>query len=592
MNKVRIIFILCLLASLVAIGNIKDPVIPICVSMGDQSYSEVAYNCIDNEYLVVWEDYRNIPGTQSDIWGQIIKENGEPKGNEFSVCSDSGSQWWPHVDFDPVSQRYLVVFEDNRRAATEGWFDNYDVYGALLDVNGKHIPTAASEADTCFGISLDSAATHYPDVAWNYQTGAFMVVWADNRNSTPDIYGQIVDSDGNYLYPADPAVNFPVCDDAAHVQDVPVVVYNNITNEWLAVFAQGDWSTCDIRAQRIGHDGILVKKDGAPGADAFVIKENIGVAADPSQPRAHFNNEYLRKGNPAVPTTGLNECLIVWKDNANQNIDLFAQRLAFFPKLPLLPVMNGARTDSTVSYYAMAVNLNGDVEDLAVFPVSAAPDFQNAPDIAYSALDNEYLVAWPDSRNWTVTGSDFYCQRLHITADSAMVFLGADRQTTTDSLRNIPVDTTIHYEGGSLVGAAHNSYRNEYLMVYTFKNDADSTMGNIYGRLLTGSIPVKVQEQSTSTPLCFSLAQNYPNPFNPATQIAYTLDKPGLVSLEVYTITGAKIKTLVNATQIVGTHTITWNGSTDFGVSAASGVYIYKMTVNDQSLTRKMLLVR
>ncbi len=591
MRNFILLFTLCLLITLTATGNIKDPAIPICISMGEQSFSEVAYNCIDNEYLVVWEDYRNIPGTQSDIWGQIIKENGELKGEEFSVCSDSGSQWWPHVDFDPVTQRYLVVFEDNRNAETEGWYDNYDVYGALLDVNGKHIPTATSEADTCFGISKAAGAIHYPDVAYNFQTGTFLVVWEDNRNSNLDIYGQIVDSNGDFIYQTDSAINIPISNDAVDIEDVPAVAYNNTTNEWLAVFAVGDWDNCDIKAQRVAFDGTLIKKDGTHGTDAFMIKEDTHYSADPAQPRLHFNNEYLREDNPAVPATGLNECLIVWKQNLAGNIDLYGQRLAFFPAPPVNSAMTVARKDSTLSYYAAAVNINGDTEDLAVFPLCVAPEFQNAPDIAWSTQDNEFLVAWPDNRNVAQNNTDFYCQRLHVAPDSHMVFWGLDHQTMTDSLRNIPVDTTVFFTGGNLVGVAHNSYRNEFLMVYTFNDAADSTLGNIYGRLLTGSIPVKVQEQSTSMPLSFSLAQNYPNPFNPATQIDYTLEKPGQVTLEVYTITGAKIKTLINASQTAGTHTVTWDGSTDFGVGAASGVYIYKMTVNDQTLTRKMLLV-
>ena len=43
----------------------------------------------------------------------------------------------------------------------------------------------------------------------------------------------------------------------------------------------------------------------------------------------------------------------------------------------------------------------------------------------------------------------------------------------------------------------------------------------------------------------FVLKQNYPNPFNPVTQIQYDIDKSADVSLDLFDIRGAKVKTLV-----------------------------------------------
>jgi hypothetical protein len=83
----------------------------------------------------------------------------------------------------------------------------------------------------------------------------------------------------------------------------------------------------------------------------------------------------------------------------------------------------------------------------------------------------------------------------------------------------------------------------------------------------------------------YSLAQNYPNPFNPSTKIEYRVKEAGFVSLEVYNILGVKVATLINEYVPAG------NYITDFVASdLASGVYIYKLSVNNFTHTKKMIL--
>jgi len=90
----------------------------------------------------------------------------------------------------------------------------------------------------------------------------------------------------------------------------------------------------------------------------------------------------------------------------------------------------------------------------------------------------------------------------------------------------------------------------------------------------------------------FSLAQNYPNPFNPSTTIQYELFQAAQVSLDIYTINGRKVKTLVNQVQTAGLHTFEWNGLNDAGVELASGVYVYQLRVGDAVQNKKMTLLK
>ncbi len=88
------------------------------------------------------------------------------------------------------------------------------------------------------------------------------------------------------------------------------------------------------------------------------------------------------------------------------------------------------------------------------------------------------------------------------------------------------------------------------------------------------------------------LLGNYPNPFNPETTLSYNLREAGLVTLDIFNIKGQKVKSLVNANQTQGNHTVVWNGKDDNNRSVASGVYFYKMRNGKYSSTKKMILMK
>ncbi|HEX9974372.1 MAG TPA: T9SS type A sorting domain-containing protein [bacterium] len=85
---------------------------------------------------------------------------------------------------------------------------------------------------------------------------------------------------------------------------------------------------------------------------------------------------------------------------------------------------------------------------------------------------------------------------------------------------------------------------------------------------------------------------NYPNPFNPETVIEYELPNAGSVRLEVYNMLGQKIRTLVNQNQVAGVHHVAWDGKNEFGEQMASGIYLYRMEMNEFKATKRMLLIR
>ena len=89
-----------------------------------------------------------------------------------------------------------------------------------------------------------------------------------------------------------------------------------------------------------------------------------------------------------------------------------------------------------------------------------------------------------------------------------------------------------------------------------------------------------INDKSSSKPLAFELSQNYPNPFNPSTAIGYDLPQAGHVVLEVYNLAGQLVRRLVNGQTEAGHHRVGWDGRDDFGQTVASGIYLYRLTVD------------
>ncbi|HEY5122662.1 MAG TPA: T9SS type A sorting domain-containing protein [Ignavibacteria bacterium] len=109
--------------------------------------------------------------------------------------------------------------------------------------------------------------------------------------------------------------------------------------------------------------------------------------------------------------------------------------------------------------------------------------------------------------------------------------------------------------------------------------------GSVYKSLQSTTISIK--NISSEIPSGYSLHQNYPNPFNPTTKIKFDLPKNGFVKLVIYDLLGKEIEILVNEKQSPGTYEVTFNAS-----EYPSGVYFYRLTTENYSETKKMILIK
>ncbi|MEW5817260.1 MAG: hypothetical protein AB1798_17925, partial [Spirochaetota bacterium] len=197
------------------------------------------------KYLVVWED--DLGTYVYDIRGQFIESGGTPSGTDFPISGAAYDQRFASIVFDSLNSRYCVVWQDTRNGIE-------DIYGLLLS-------SAGSVYKLDFPVCDDPAAQYSPKAAYDSKNGRFLVVWQDERNyatNSWDIYGRILDAEGNVLIPS-----FAICT-AVQEQSSAAVAYDGTNDQYLVVWQDyRDYGTSgwNIYGQIISSGGTLLSSN-------------------------------------------------------------------------------------------------------------------------------------------------------------------------------------------------------------------------------------------------------------------------------------------------------------------------------------------
>ncbi|KAF0139513.1 MAG: Filamentous hemagglutinin family outer membrane protein [Stygiobacter sp.] len=196
--------------------------------------------------------------------------------------------------------------------------------------------------------------------------------------------------------------------------------------------------------------------------------------------------------------------------------------------------------------------------------------------------------------------------------DGKLDFVCAARYDANNS-RKVPV-FRVEYQSGDITAAASftasvidSAYwtKNgdmDVVVVANVDGDKDSevlyTQGYSRGNANDDRMPlivldskytkVSVEKITSNIPTEFYLEQNYPNPFNPSTQIRFGITEASNVELKVYDILGREVVTLIDREFMnAGVYNVKFNA-----VDLASGIYIYKLTTGNHSISKKMQLMK
>lgn len=320
----------------------------------------VAWNETADEYLVVWQDERDLATRGADIYGRRISAAGVPIGADFRISAASGQELYPAVAWNRTENQYLVVWQDGRRAATRG----DDIYGQRVSAGGG---LQGSNFRVC-GINAgkDDVA---PALAWNRTANEYLVVWDDGR-SIPDrwsdIYGRRLSGTGTPL-----GGDFRISGTAALGDEgFPAVVWNLAANEYLVVWSDDRKfaeRSSDIYGRRVAASGARLGHD-------FRISGQHATEAEsfPAVAWSQRSNEYL----------------VVWQDGRNfaqRSLDIYGRQVA----------ASGARVESEF-------RISG----------SGAVALDRYPAVAWNHSGNRYLVVREDARKLSERGVDVYGRRV------------------------------------------------------------------------------------------------------------------------------------------------------------------------------------
>jgi hypothetical protein len=503
-------------------------------------------------FVVGWMDKRNL---NYDIYARTIRSDGSPQqGSDFTINDDSSgaNQKFPKVA-TKSDGGFMVVWEDLRSG-------NSDIYLKRFDPNGQPLG-----GDFRVNDSLGYIYHSLPDIACD-DSGNFVVVWEDARGGL-DIYGQLFDSSGsligaNFKVSADSGTdlhNSPSCDMSPSGDFVVVWAARegNVQNIYGRLFWSDGEDTCfkvNDDGQQVGHLCPEVSMDSSG---------NFIVAWEDR--RDNQNRIHLQRYNSNGAQIGSN--FPVYSDNPDSvqsapNLDL--NKIGEFV---VIWVESGEVLAQRYDSSATRISTNM----LVVDNPSSSPE-----DPQVKVTDNGYfVVAWTDHRG---EGSDIYFQ----------IYLNGSPQGLNQLVNT---DT-----GQALQTSAGIDCWDNYLYSVWMDNRIAGHGFDVYFNTVNfKETAVEDDEEKKDLPGRFSLYQNYPNPFNPSTSIQFKVpggQSPLYTSLKIYNIRGQLVKTLMEGKKPPGDHQVIWNGRNNEGEEVTSGIYFYQLRINDQILTKKMVLLK
>ena len=156
-----------------------------------QMHSRVAFNTLKRQFFVV---YNSSESGSPDIKGVILDENGAPVTDELLINDAKGDQYNPYVAYNPANDTYLLNWEDFRNVPT--WEQNGEIYGALVDSNGKVMVNDIAMIDD-FG-TADEGDQRLNEISYNPDRNEFLATWSDTAPSLDHVgvRGRFITADG------------------------------------------------------------------------------------------------------------------------------------------------------------------------------------------------------------------------------------------------------------------------------------------------------------------------------------------------------------------------------------------------------------
>ncbi len=362
---------------------------------GNQQTQTVAWNDMDSEYLVLWQDFRN-GASNPDIYGARLDSNGNVVAGDLPIVTQTAKQAGPWLSYGGGG--YVAVWIDQRNMSTTGT----DVYGAWILPDG----TVSSELVVTNAPANQRAAS----VVYNPTSNNFLVTWIDETNGTSnvDVWGAIVNPGGGVS-----GSPFAMVTETGN-QRGPYARYDYGNYQYFMVWFDDRVGNYDIYGSRVSSGGTVLDGSGLIISNATGDQKNARITEH--RPADGINNFTLawidfRNGQPDIygalmvqTQSGLrigSDIVISsgsWEERAATiDVDYIRTKQAV---VSWIDNRNGTDFD----IYRAQIDQSGVVsgEALVAGVATGAANNQQGPLVSYSddgGVDNGFLMLWRDDRS-------------------------------------------------------------------------------------------------------------------------------------------------------------------------------------------------
>ncbi|HEU4928808.1 MAG TPA: FlgD immunoglobulin-like domain containing protein [Candidatus Krumholzibacteria bacterium] len=513
-------------------GNIFWPLDGVLVSSGTtEAYRPVMVSDGAGGAIISWIDNRD--GAQ-DIYAQRLDYNGNQVwgiGGVAVRAIGGGTALFPRMVADGQGN-VLIAWQDDRGPG-------YDIYVQRIDAATGQIDWAFNGVGACteaFGQTLCDVTTD--------GSGGAVITWQDARATPPDLYAQRVNASGSTVWDAG---GMPVCT-AVQNQINPRLVHDGSGGSIVA------WT--DKRTELFGGDIYAVRIENAAGLWGYPEPVILSVTVVPHD-QGGFVNVTWRRGETTLNFfqvyrrplgAGSWDFVNVQGDDSSPTWSMVVPTTA--DAVPGNPNLHEFRVDGyTFGYDVLTAIATGSSVD------NIAPP---APTLSGARNGNNVELSW----NSTAPDIDHYVLQR---ADFGPIVVSGTSYTDVGA----PL-TTLYYRVNAIDIHSNSGPNSNQVTI-----DHATPIGD------TPALPSQL-----------TLLPNTPNPFGASTELHVGLPKAADAHLEVYDVAGRRVLTRDLGRLAAGWRRIDFDGRDDRGQSLSAGVYFYRVTVANQTLTRKMVIAR
>ena len=567
-------------------------------------------NTADSGAVCIWAEY----STSASIEVQKFTKIGAAFGSNLKL-----------EDASLLRERSFPSIARNSSGFTAAWVD---LRNGNQDIYAQRTSTTLVKVNANYKINGDANGAQQtdPDIA-GISSGAVAAVWSDRKTDQGDVTLQLVSSAGSLT-----GSSIRVNDDiGSAIQKNPRAATSTSSLIWTV------WEDSRTSGGLLGQNIFTQRFDGSGNRQGVNILVNSDATAK-------------AKSDPDIDAAGNGRAAVVWVDERDNSKQIYVQGYAANgaaigsnTKVSALPTASenlephvGVRNDESfvvawlaiigdkqVAYFQRYSGSNTPLGSAQMLQVDTSIVQILDVDICVHRTNGRFVLATIERENgatnvkmyvfdqsgnaltsgavvsdnpgsysdvrisrdandavgivWTATSGASKRGRIQVMRDDGFA-LGSNQLISSSSANRVEMSPSVVLIGGYAYAAWSDS-RNTNAGFDIYLNSSQYTSTDV------------ADDFDPLLPASFTMEQNFPNPFNPETTIRYSLEHPAEVNLTIFNILGQQVAELTAGYQTAGDHEVSWNASANGG-AVASGVYFYRLTVGESSVTKKMTLLK